>query len=80
MKKYETVSFFFNKFEMAIVHLSFNYFTIFFFHYVSVVLKKREPLIKWLFPPFARFKQCSKVCGVILKFAKIHENGKTPGN
>ena len=69
------VSCYLNKFEMAIIHLIFNYFTIFVFHYVSVILKKREPLIKGLFPSFARFKQCCKVSAVIIKFAKIHENG-----
>ena len=62
--------FFLNKFQIAIIHLIFNYFTILFFHYVSAILKKREPLIKWFCSPFARFKQSCKVSGVILKFAK----------
>ena len=61
---------------MAIIHLIFNNFTIFFFfffffHYVSVILKKREPLMQWLFSPSARFKQCYKESGVLLKFAKV---------
>ena len=56
-----------NKFEMAIIHLIFNYLTIFFFHYVSVILKKRESLIKWSRSPFVRFKQCCNVSGVSLQ-------------
>ena len=63
---------------MAVFLLFFNLFTIFFLHFVNVMLKKWEPLIKWFFTSFSRFKRCCKMSGVILKCAKMHLNGKTP--
>ena len=55
---------------MAILLLIFNLFIIFFLHYVSVIFKKREPLIKLFFTSFVRFKLRCKISGVILKCAK----------
>ena len=61
---------FLNNFEMAIFLLFFNLFTIFELHYVNVIFKKREPLTKWPFSAFVRFKHRCKMSGVILKCAK----------
>ena len=52
----------------------------FFFHYVSVILKKLEPLIKLLFTAFVRFKLRCKISGVILKCAKKRLNGESSRN
>ena len=67
---------------MAIFLLFFKLFVIFFLHDVSVIFKKREPLIKLFSTVFVHFKlRCKmigvKVCkksferGVIKKFAMI---------
>ena len=46
---------FLNNFEKSIFLLFFNVFILFYLHYVSVILKKREPLIKLFFSDFVRF-------------------------
>ena len=61
---------FLNNFEMAIFLLFFKLFIIFFLHYVSVIFKKREPLIKLFVTAFVCLKLCCKMSGVILKRAK----------
>ena len=55
---------------MAIFLLFFKLFIIFFLHYVSVIFKNREPLLKLFFTAFVRFKLRCKMSGVILKPAK----------
>ena len=59
---------FLNNFEMAIFLYIFKLFIIFFLHYVSVIYKKREPLIQ--FTAVVHFKLRYKMRGVILKCAK----------
>ena len=55
---------------MAIFLLFFKLLIIFFLHYVSVIFKKREPLIKLFFTAFVRFKRHFKMSGVILSVEK----------
>ena len=66
---------------MAIFILFFMLFIIFFLHYVSVIFKKRESLIKLLFTAFVCFKKprC-KMSGVILKCAKKRLKGESSRN
>ena len=62
---------FLNKFEIAgflSVYLQFA----FFFHHVTVIFKKLEPLIKCFFASFLRFKRFYKMGVVILMCAKTH--------
>ena len=61
---------FLNNFEMAIFFLFFELFIIFCLHYVSVIFKKRELLIKLFFTASVRFKLLCKMSSVILKRAK----------
>ena len=65
---------------MAIFLLFFKLFIIFFLHYVSVIFKKREPLIKLFFTAFVRFKLRCKMSGVILKCAKKRLKGESSRN
>ena len=55
---------------MAIFHLLFKLFIIFFLHYISVIFKKREPLIKLFYTAFVCCNLRCKMSGVILKCAK----------
>ena len=71
---------FLNNFEKAIFLLFFNLFTIFSLHYINVIFKKRESLIKWFCTGFVRFKQRCKMSGVILKCAKKCLKGKSSRN
>ena len=61
---------FLNNFEMAIFLLFFKLFIILFLHYVCVISKKREPLIKLFFTAFVHFKLRCKMNDVIVKCAK----------
>ena len=61
---------FLNNFEMFFFLLFFKLFIIIFLHYVSIIFKKRKPLIKLFFTAFVRFKLRCKMSGVILKCAK----------
>ena len=61
---------------MAIFLLFFKLFVVFFLHYVSVIFKKWEPLIKLFFTAFVRFKLRCKMSGVILNGTKkVFERG-----
>ena len=56
---------------MAIIFLLFfKLFIIFFLHYVSVIFKKREPLIKLFFTAFVCFKLRCQMSVIISKCAK----------
>ena len=72
--QYETcfMLFFFKQILNGYNSFNLYFFTNFFFHYVSIILKKRDQPIKWLFSSCARFKQCYKESCLILRFAKIH--------
>ena len=70
---------FLNNFEMAIFLLFFHLFIISFLHYVNVIFKKREPLIKWFFAAFVRFKHRYKMSGDIFMCAKKPLKGNHQG-
>ena len=69
-----------DKFEMAIFLLFFQLFIIFFLHYVSVILKKRKPLVKLFFPAFVRFKLRCKMSGVTFECARNRLKGESSRN
>ena len=71
---------FLNNFEIVIFLLFFKLFIVFFLHYVSVIFKKREPLIKLVFTAFVRFKLRCKMSGVILNGAKKRLKGESSRN
>ena len=71
---------FLNNFEIVIFLLFFKLFIVFFLHYVSVLFKKREPLIKLDFTAFVRFKLPCKMSGVILNGAKKRLKGESSRN
>ena len=71
---------FLNNIEIAIFLLFFKLFIVFFLHYVSVIVKKREPLIKLVFTAFVRFKLRCKMSGVLLNGAKKRFKGESSRN
>ena len=62
---------------MAIFLLFFKLFIIVLLHYVSVIFKKREPLIELFLTAIDRYKHRCKMSGVILQCAKKREKGES---
>ena len=65
---------------MAIFLLLFKLFIIFILHYVSIIFKKLEPLIKLFFTAFVRFMLRYKMSGVILKCVIKRLKGESSRN